>query len=73
MLMRRPDDSSHEVSEPDVGSIVGVPREVLIGELLGLCDGFFRSAGPVVRTELLTFLVTRACIRPRPWGGSSTR
>jgi hypothetical protein len=57
--MRRPDDRSHEVSEPDLGAVVEVPREVLIGELLGLCDGFFRVAGPVVRAELLAFLVSR--------------
>jgi hypothetical protein len=40
-MMRRPDDSSQEVAEPDVGAVTEVPREVLIGELLGLCDGFF--------------------------------
>jgi len=37
------------VSEPDLGAVVKVPREVLIGELLGLCDGFFR---PMVRASL---------------------
>jgi hypothetical protein len=58
-MMRRPDDTSHEVSEPDVGAVAEVPREILIGELLGLCDGFFRSAGPVVRAELLAFLISR--------------
>lgn len=36
--------TSHEVSEPDLGAVVEVPRVVLIGELLGLCDGFLRSA-----------------------------
>jgi hypothetical protein len=56
---RRPEDPSHDVSEPDLGAVTEVPREVLIGELLGLCDGFFRSAGPVVRAEMLAFLVSR--------------
>jgi hypothetical protein len=47
------------VSEPDAGAVVEVPREVVIAELLGLCDGFVRSAGPVVRAELLAFLISR--------------
>jgi hypothetical protein len=31
---------------PDLGVVTEVPREILLGELLGLCGGFFRSAGP---------------------------
>jgi hypothetical protein len=58
-MMPRPDDPSHEVSEPDLGAVTEVPHEVLIGELLGLCDGFFRSASPVVRAELRAFLISR--------------
>lgn len=47
------------VSEPGSGAVVGVPRQVLITELLELCDGFFAFAGPVVRLELAGFLVSR--------------
>lgn len=32
--------------------LVGVPREVLNPDLLGLCDEFFRHASPAVHTEL---------------------
>lgn len=54
-----PQDLSHEVPEPDAGAVFEVPRRVLIAELLELCDGFFAAAGPVVRTELDEFLVSR--------------
>lgn len=41
-----------EVPEPDADAVVGVPREVVVAELLELCDGFFATAGPVVVVEL---------------------
>lgn len=47
------------VSEPDAGAVVEVPRQVLVAELLELCDGFFAVAGPVVRVELEQFLISR--------------
>jgi hypothetical protein len=59
-MLRRPDDPSHEVSEPDLGADTEVPREVLIGELLGLLDDFFRSAGLLKCEELLAFLALPA-------------
>ncbi|WUH98238.1 hypothetical protein OHR68_32770 [Spirillospora sp. NBC_00431] len=55
---RRPDAPSHEVSEPELGAVVRVSRDVLIGELLGLCDGFVRPAGPVGHAESPAFLVS---------------
>jgi hypothetical protein len=58
-MMPRPGDPSHEVSEPDLGAVTKVSHAVLIGELLGLCDGFFRSASPVVHAELRAFLISR--------------
>jgi hypothetical protein len=36
-----------------------VRHEELIAELLGLCDDFFRAAGPVVPEELRAFLISR--------------
>jgi hypothetical protein len=52
-----PPDSSHELTKPDDGAVlVGVAREVLTAELLGLCDEFFRHANPAVHTELRRFL-----------------
>ena len=57
-MTRRPPGLFDGVSEPDVGAAVEVPRQVLIAELLQLCDGFFAAAGPVVRVELQDFLIS---------------
>lgn len=50
---------SREAPEPDAGAVFEVPRQVLVAELLELCDGFFATAGPVVRVELDEFLISR--------------
>ncbi|MBN9098229.1 MAG: hypothetical protein J0I49_08985 [Pseudonocardia sp.] len=63
-MTRIPHDPSHEVSEPDAGAMDGVPRQVLIAELLDLCDGFFATAGLVVHAELDEFLISRG-LHPR--------
>lgn len=58
-MTRSAEDWSCEVSAPDIGAVFGVPRQVLIAELLELCDGFFATAGPAVHAELDEFLISR--------------
>ena len=44
--------------DPDV--VFGVPPEQITTELLGLCEQFFRHAGPAVHAELDQFLTAHA-------------
>jgi hypothetical protein len=55
----RPDFEADSLLDADAVQ-VGVPHDVLVGELLGLCDEFFRThASGQTRAELQRFLAAR--------------